>query len=328
MRTFNLDIVRAVAILLVTNSHFDQLYPDPRLGTGGALGNALFFALSGYGLTCSARIHLPAFFNWLKHRLLRIYLSVWIVALITLTWLGAWQRLTWESGVAEFLWPTRHWFVSAIVLFYIAFFPFLRSLSGRPFMVGAGLLCIPYLAGYFWFLDLGTWSLEGGYFKWIFYAQVMLLGGWLAHREDLLGGRAQARDAAGLAVLFIGYFAAKLALQASGQWDLQFVVHAITLPLLFYSLRVASSQRAQAWILSSRTGKLATLVAGMAFEIYLTQHLFHQSLGLQSLPFPIGAALALAGTAALAYLVRVVADILRQRLVAERPGLAPAEVKS
>jgi peptidoglycan/LPS O-acetylase OafA/YrhL len=52
---FNLNLLRAIGILLVTNSHFDALYPDPRMGTGGAFGNAIFFALSGYGLAFSYR---------------------------------------------------------------------------------------------------------------------------------------------------------------------------------------------------------------------------------------------------------------------------------
>lgn len=40
--TYNLNLLRAIGIFLVTNSHFDALYPDPRLGTGG--GSAMRFS--------------------------------------------------------------------------------------------------------------------------------------------------------------------------------------------------------------------------------------------------------------------------------------------
>lgn len=45
-----IDYLKTVAVLLVINSHFDCLYPIPALATGGAMGNALFFIVSGFCL--------------------------------------------------------------------------------------------------------------------------------------------------------------------------------------------------------------------------------------------------------------------------------------
>lgn len=44
-RDFSIDILKFLAVLLITNSHFDILYPTDWafLGTGGAIGDALFF---------------------------------------------------------------------------------------------------------------------------------------------------------------------------------------------------------------------------------------------------------------------------------------------
>ncbi len=36
-------VLKALAALLITNSHFDGLYPIPELSVGGSLGNTLFF---------------------------------------------------------------------------------------------------------------------------------------------------------------------------------------------------------------------------------------------------------------------------------------------
>lgn len=38
-----IDFLRAFAAVLITNSHFDNLYPNPSLSVGGALGNAFSF---------------------------------------------------------------------------------------------------------------------------------------------------------------------------------------------------------------------------------------------------------------------------------------------
>ena len=43
-----LNLMKVFAILLVFNSHCDPLYPVSYLATGGALGNSLFFIISGY----------------------------------------------------------------------------------------------------------------------------------------------------------------------------------------------------------------------------------------------------------------------------------------
>jgi peptidoglycan/LPS O-acetylase OafA/YrhL len=48
-RSLGIDFLRFSAIVLVINSHMDSFYPIPELGTGGALGNALFFMLSAFG---------------------------------------------------------------------------------------------------------------------------------------------------------------------------------------------------------------------------------------------------------------------------------------
>ena len=38
-----LDILKFFAIILITNSHINHLYPYPNMGTGGSLVDAIFF---------------------------------------------------------------------------------------------------------------------------------------------------------------------------------------------------------------------------------------------------------------------------------------------
>lgn len=53
-KRYDTNLLRAIAILLIFNSHIDAMYPYPQLGTGGALGNGIFFFLSGYSWVITA----------------------------------------------------------------------------------------------------------------------------------------------------------------------------------------------------------------------------------------------------------------------------------
>lgn len=72
-----ISLIRFLATILITNSHFDALYPAgfSWLSTGGALGNALFFLVSGYTLYLSSRRN---FAEWILRRYSKIFPAVWI----------------------------------------------------------------------------------------------------------------------------------------------------------------------------------------------------------------------------------------------------------
>ena len=43
---FFVDLLRALATALITNSHYGSVYPISILANGGLLGNIIFFAIS------------------------------------------------------------------------------------------------------------------------------------------------------------------------------------------------------------------------------------------------------------------------------------------
>src|SRR5206468_4902650 len=78
------NFLRVLAIILVVNSHMDNLYPPQVafLATGGMIGNALFFMLSACGLLVSMQEHPRAFGEWYARRIIRIYPSVWVTVIL------------------------------------------------------------------------------------------------------------------------------------------------------------------------------------------------------------------------------------------------------
>ena len=118
---------RALAVLLVTNSHLEAFYPLSFLADGGLIGLALFFAASGFGLAMSPRTRSTSFGTWMWRRLKRIYPAV----LLTVLLLGVGANGFWRTWVAadyvkQFIYPTQYHFVAKIVAFYPIVFLVLR----------------------------------------------------------------------------------------------------------------------------------------------------------------------------------------------------------
>lgn len=292
----NLDFLRAIGIILVTNSHLDLFYPDSRMALGGGLGNAVFFCLSGYGLAVSSRSVHRGFFEWYFRRIVRIYPSVVIVGGLAVLYFSTWNGFSLFGLLKEFLWPTRHWFISAIVVFYIPFYFFLNAGDARLFYLGSVVLVAPYLIGYFILIDTSIWSIEdGGYFKWVFYAQLMLLGGAAGICfPRVLIPKSIYRDGLLLVFALAAYFYSKYFLSRTNAWHFQMVVHLLTIPVLVFLVRVCINELIQGWMLRPKgVAKVFSFLAMVSLEIYLVQHIPLSNRWLISLGFPGGGAFAL-----------------------------------
>jgi peptidoglycan/LPS O-acetylase OafA/YrhL len=129
--------IRAVAILLIVNSHLDLYYPIPYLGTGGAIGNSLFFVLSSFGLLISEKKKPRQFTEWYTQRIKRIYPTIWVVVIIlTLPFklhtnaLSAKDVLTFAGN---FFYPS-FWFLQALMIFYFIGFFIIKKYNVEKFI--------------------------------------------------------------------------------------------------------------------------------------------------------------------------------------------------
>lgn len=114
--TFYITVLRALAALIITNSHYTQVYPTDLIANGGLLGDVIFFAVSGFCLT-NIRY---SFFSWYRKRIFRIYPAVWI---ITGTYLViGWYSFDAWSIFSYFMYPTYYHFVASIIVLYIPFY--------------------------------------------------------------------------------------------------------------------------------------------------------------------------------------------------------------
>lgn len=107
-KLLSIDILKALAVILILNHRIRTSYGDfPMLATGGALGCAIFFFLSGYTLGSA---NITSFKSWIQRRLGRLIPSVLVIGFIA------------NYGSREVFSTTFLWFVHCIIIYYIFFY--------------------------------------------------------------------------------------------------------------------------------------------------------------------------------------------------------------
>ena len=261
-----------MATALITLSHLDAFVPDPRIATGGAIGNSLFFFLSGYGLAMSLNAaskdaSMPSLLDYLRKRVLRLYPAVLIVACAMLA-IGM-IRITGIADLARiFVWPTPFWFISAVMVFYVPVF-YLARLKPAGIAAAMVLLLIPY-AFFYSQLDLSTFVVEGDdYFKWINYFGITLLGCLVARLQ--LTPTCNLFTIASLLISLLLFLATKLTVFRYDMGHLQFVFHVLLYPIVYFSFHLFASETVLRPLRATPLFPTVALLGGLTLEIYLTQ---------------------------------------------------------
>lgn len=162
-----LNLLKVLAVLLVINSHSDILFPERLrlLATGGALGNSIFFILSGY-FTKNGNG------NWksIMIRFCRLYIPVYIVLMLSLftKYINIMRIHNISSFVEVFIWPTPYWFVSASFVCFILFEIIKKYVNKQHILIIFVIILTIYIMCYIWGLpDKRTFVVEEGkIFNW------------------------------------------------------------------------------------------------------------------------------------------------------------------
>lgn len=304
--------LRFLAIICIANSHLDALYPVPALGTGGSIGNALFFMLSGYGLFLSQNSQ-KSFFPWYRQRIVRIYPALLIATfLLIVVAQSAWRTLDLFSYVKLFVWPTDYWFIAALMIYYVIFFIILKSQNYRYFLFGIFILTIPYVYFYLTVVDLSSYSIEGpGYFKWIFYLQTMFFGGYLAGKKSFTGS-SFVKEGLTLILLIGIYYGILILMSKFGGWWFQVITHLLMFPILFFSLRFSQSNAITSVMRAKYIGAAISLISLMTLEIYLIHGNVRAFPFLQHAFFPLNIVIFWIVTLSLSYVLYRLASAIRK----------------
>ena len=330
-RNISIDILKFFAVLLITNSHFDEQYVYCKeLATGGAIGDALFFFCSGYTLFLG---RFGRFDTWYKRRIRRIYPSVVglgiVASLFYHTDFSLGQLLTVGAG----------WFVSCIMIYYVLLY-FVRRYAINRLRVVYGAVGVLILLWYGLFFEPvrtymqqipclswmvfcepmdKVWIYQNTYFKWGFFFLFMLFGAELGLREKENGIRGERNF---FKILFkltgsvVGFYL--LPLISLKYHVVQNCLLLSLVPLAgtcYYLYQLCQTNLMLRLMQRKRIGWCIKAVGGLCLEIYLVQP-FVRTTALNFL-FPLNILILSVAIVVVAYLCRSVGRWFQQTFSGE-----------
>ena len=112
-----ISLLKVIAMFLIFNSHADLLFPSKIqfLASGGAIGNELFFFVSGL---LFKRKQNERFGMFVLKRYIRLYIPTYIMSvfLFAVGYIHLSDFLSFREMFHLLLWPSQFWFVSAIFI--------------------------------------------------------------------------------------------------------------------------------------------------------------------------------------------------------------------
>lgn len=271
-------VLRALACLLITNSHMEKVYPIKAFANGGLLGDVIFFAISGYLLYSTKK---TAFGAWYIKRLRRVYLSTWLTV-GAFAIVGFYGHLSGKSLFHTFIWPTDYHFVSSILVLYVVYYVINRIVNSgacersRNYRIAyiVLVLIIVYSFAFAFLFDHSYYHIDNVYSPmiWPLYLFAMIIGMcFRIHSSSLLGKKK-------------GFYWAVL-LMSCGVYGLtkigcvrgqippafQWVNQLVLLITLFFVFRcfIGLENDIRNW--KPTVSRVVHFVADISFEIYLVQ---------------------------------------------------------
>lgn len=282
--------LKALAAVLITNSHYADIWPVSALAMGGHFGNCIYFFVSGF---CLCNIKEP-FYKWYPKRMLRIYPAVFVIMAVRLLFMGDTITTGFWGYVSSFIYPTWYHFVGSILLLYILFY-IVRSLQNKfkiktQYLLAA--LGILFAVIYIFFFDKSYYhidSVEEKTVRFMFFAS-MLLGSDLRVRFEKITEKITPLHIAATVCLGGVYLVFKILFRKNISFVnyLQFVSPIICIAFI-YCVVLLFAKLEKKGVFKNAKGFIKKPIiwgSGLTLEIYLCQFSV-MSLIPESLSFPI-----------------------------------------
>lgn len=262
-----ITLLRTIATCLITNTHYNQIYPISALAVGGLIGDVLFFVISGF---CLANIGDTGFAPWFRKRILRIYPTVWILSLVFLC--TGFFRVSPSELISLFLYPTAFHFVGSIVLLYLLFYPVLKIRYLQNHLPAVMLAVAALWVVYYSFLADRSIRLDVAEYpitKFLYF-EGMLFGAYVRKHTEKYLGKNRIIKWLWLFASLVLYLLSKLTIDRFGWMDFQFVIFlflfSIGAAFLVAFLGIEPKLPVRGWFAG-----LIQWIAPMTLEIYLIQ---------------------------------------------------------
>ncbi len=271
-----IEVLRAIAALLIINCHMNEVYPIKALATGSEIGLCLFFVLSGY-LTGKVTKD-TEFLKWFPKKALKI-------AIPTLIW-SVVRLLLGQSSIEKpldvftyFIYPTSFWFATYIILAFVLIFLFKKYVYSRygikSIYAAMGIVTCAYLAVFYCTADLSVYNVyTASYVTQVFWLLPIFVGVLLREyeRESKLPKNTIA-CLAGMAVSLCGYFGMKLLFARKQLLVIQYIpfFFALCFTVCFFLLLAGFETDIRKMRDKKILNAIVEFISKSTFEIYIVQ---------------------------------------------------------
>lgn len=309
--------LRALACVLITNSHQEDIYPIRILASGGLLGDVIFFAISGY---CLYSMKQQSFGKWYGKRLRRVYFPVWLTAGTFLIG-GIYGAIGIGRVLELMIYPTHYHFVASILVMYILFYFVMKFVNRNP---QQRVRCLGYVAiavAALYFILFYT-VYDNSYYHiddvlnkmiWHLFILAMMIGCYFRMNEHKYLNKGGVLPWVATAISVVLYFGTKFGasrgmIPAQLQWVNQLML-LILLACIFRS--VMGIEQKIRNIPAAIFAPIRT-IADMAFELYLAQAVIIPTFNTGKDTFPYNFLITISITFLCAWLVHHATNIILQ----------------
>lgn len=306
---FYITVLRAIAAILITNAHYNNVYPIEVIANGGLLGDVIFFSVSGF---CLYNLK-DSFFKWYKKRLIRIYPAVWIITIAYL--LIGFYTLNEMNIFQYFIYPTYYHFIASIVVLYILYYVIIKNskLNNHILIVMIGCFVIQMII-YLLFYDKTYYHIDTVREPMIrfLFMEAMLLGAYFRKNEIKLMNKNKLYNWIFLIIAFISYFGSKLLFSKGYLVEFQIVNQILLFILLYLILKCFSGINNKLENMNEKVKSVINFIAKITLEIYLVQYVIIPRL--VSFVFPLNWILITVTILISAYILHVISKVIIKKI--------------
>ena len=274
--------LRFLGVCLITNSHLGNVWPISQLATGGALGNSIFFFVSGY---CISKTN-QNFGKWIFKKIRKLYVPILMVQGACYL-IGTYSYTDVLQTIKTCIWPTNYWFFPAILIGYICMYleSKLKEKGKSIFFVS----CIGLILIRFYGAEIHKIGTENDFItKTAFYILLMQTGHSLRERPRKQNVKTWI-NVSKAAIGVLGMYGWKIGQNIGLVSSLLQPVEYLFLFCFVYNLFIVcrENENKLAKMALSKAWKPVRWIAAHSWEIYLVQVPLLHDLPLISFPFSL-----------------------------------------
>ena len=310
MKYIELSTLRILAVLLIVNSHLNLFYNYEFLATGGAIGNAIFFLISGIGLSYSLSKKKIHYFTWIKKRYLRIYPKLITILLFYISIGFIIINYTTELFI-KLIFPVEFWFLPVISYFYLIIYYIIRNFSVQKIKKIFLIIFTIYLICYYFLIDNEKYSIESNILlKSVFYFFVMVMGVWIFKIYNKLN--LNIKYSSTILIISVSiFYLIKFIMLKYNFYYIQFLEHILIIIILLSLLTFLKTKQMQLFQKNRITNSIIIFVSSISLEIYLT-HTYFKEYPISL--FPLNILIFLCCTLASAYLFKKIFVLFENKI--------------